>query len=393
MKTPLAWKNLTSSMSKCALAATGVGFAVVLMFMQLGFQKALIDNNVQVLMLFDSRVANLAVVSRARYNVSTEQRFSRRQLEYVESWPGISGSCAVSIERGASRVQVAGYAAKPIRVIAIELGAPEFFARPGLHAQLLEADSRDSAIVDTRSKSFYRFGRSADQLQQQWIELNERVIPVQDTFRLGTDFGNDGTLLMSERVHANYFPYRNPFGKANDVVDIGFLHADTDDLSELRGLAKQIETSSSKVIKVIPTVDLIQEEKDFWAKQTPVGKIFLIGLVMGLFVGAIICYQIQFTDITDHMPEFATLKAMGYGPWYFWSLILWQSFYLACLGFVPGIALAQGLYLVLGQVSGLIMGMDLWQVLQVFSLTLIMCAFSGALAIRKLFNADPANLF
>ncbi len=63
---------------------------------------------------------------------------------------------------------------------------------------------------------------------------------------------------------------------------------------------------------------------------------------MGLIVGAIICYQIQFTDISEHMPEFATLKAMGYRPSYFWSFILWQSIYLACLGFLPALSLRLG---------------------------------------------------
>ena len=114
---------------------------------------------------------------------------------------------------------------------------------------------------------------------------------------------------------------------------------------------------------------------------------------MGLVVGAIICYQIQFTDITDHMPEFATLKAMGYGPRYFWGVILCQSLYLACLGFVPGMAVSAGLYWVLSQSSGLLMMMTLPRILLVWCLTVVMCIISGALAIRKLFGTDPASLF
>ena len=141
------------------------------------------------------------------------------------------------------------------------------------------------------------------------------------------------------------------------------------------------------------TAGLIEAEKRFWDRQTPIGRIFLIGTIMGLVVGAIICYQIQFTDITDNMPEFATLKAMGYGPSYFWGVILSQSFYLACLGFLPGLLIAQALYMMLSTWSGLIMEMSLLRIVTVFLLTLLMCATSGALAIRKLFRADPASLF
>ena len=144
---------------------------------------------------------------------------------------------------------------------------------------------------------------------------------------------------------------------------------------------------------VMTTEALIDREKAFWASATPIGKIFTIGTLMGLIVGAIICYQIQFTDIADHMSEFATLKAMGYSPGYFWRLVLSQSFYLAVLGFIPGIFVALGLYQVLAQYSGLIMMMTWQRVASVFILTLVMCSISGILAIRKLFSSDPASLF
>lgn len=393
MRTPLAWKNLTSNWSKCALAATGVGFAVFLMFMQIGFQRALIDNNVRVMTLFNPNVANLAVSSKARYNVSTEQRFSRKLFELASAFPGIEEACTVSMERGTARVKVEGRPTKPVRVVAIELCNPEFFADAELYQQLSDADSNGAAIVDSRSKSFYHFASTPEELQQQWVELNSKEIPLVGKFSLGTDFGNDGTLLMSERIHGKYFPWRNPFGQARDVVDIGFLRASTNDPEELASIAAQIEALAPSQIQVKPTAVMIQDEKRFWERQTPVGKIFLIGTIMGLLVGAIICYQIQFTDITEHMPEFATLKAMGYSPGYFWSLILCQSFYLACLGFVPGMVCAIGMYQLLSHYSGLIMEMDLIRIAVVFGLTLLMCVVSGALAIRKLFGADPASLF
>ncbi|MFK7734616.1 MAG: FtsX-like permease family protein [Pirellulaceae bacterium] len=393
MRTPLAWKNLTSSWAKCALAATGVGFAVVLMFMQIGFQRALIDNNVRVMTLLDPSVANLAIMSRARYNVSTEQRFPRSLLEQAIAHPAIRQGCVLSMERGTARVTVENWTGKPIRVLALEMGKPEFLADAGLYSRLNAADSKDGVLLDTRSKRFYGFASELTELGEQWIELNGKRVLVEERFDLGTDFGNDGTLLMSERMHSEYFPYRNLRGRPTDVVDIGFLELDPAAGLSPQQVAKQIEALSPNEIMVQPTLGLIAKEKRFWELQTPVGKIFLIGTIMGLLVGAIICYQIQFTDITEHMPEFATLKAMGYGPMYFWSLVLSQSFYLACLGFVPGIAVAQTLYFVLSESSGLIMEMDVTRIVSVWVLTLVMCAVSGALAIRKLFNADPASLF
>ena len=387
MQTPLAWKNLTSSPSKCLLAATGVGFAVILMFMQIGFRNALLDSNVQIFRLFS---ADLVVISRARYNVSTEQRFSRHLLEQATAQRGIAASCAVYAERGTASIKVEGKRARPIRVIAMQL-ARDFFDDPALFDQLSAADKENAALVDRRSKSEYGFDKTPEALRQQHIELNKKAISVVDQFTLGTDFAHDGTILVSERMLPSYFPWRSRSGSPLDVIDIGLLRAEPG--ADLLALRKQIQNLAPDQIQVYLTRDLINQELRFWSRSTPVGVIFGIGTIMGLVVGAIICYQIQFTDITEHMPEFATLKAMGYRPLYFWSLILCQSLYLACLGFIPGLLVSWGLYALLAEFSGLVMRMTWDRILLVWLLTLSMCIVSGVLAIRNLFRADPASLF
>ncbi len=393
MTTPLAWKNLTSSFRKCALAATGVGFAVVLMFMQIGFRNALVENNVQIFSLFDTEFANLTMVSKARYNISTEQRFPRKLLEQAASVPGVEATCSVSVERGTAKVMIEGHTPRPLRVIGIQLDNPAFFREKQLFTKLQEADRQQAALVDTRSKPSYGFAETVAELLAQRIELNERELAVVEQFPLGTDFANDGTLLMSERLHGRYFPWRSGTSNPADVVDIGLLHANVDSADNLNRIAASIQQFAPLAIEVKPTEYFKNRERFFWANKTPIGKIFLIGTIMGLVVGAIICYQIQFTDISQHMPEFATLKAMGYGPAYFWSVILCQSFYLACLGFLPGIIVSKCLYDLLAESSGLIMTMDWWTIGYVWLLTLVMCITSGVLAIRKLFSTDPASLF
>lgn len=393
MRTPLAWKNLTSSLSKCLLASVGVGFAVVLMFMQIGFRNALIDNNVQLFTLFNPRIANLTMISQARYNISTEQRFPRALLEQAASLPGVMAVCSVSVERATARVMVAGHVPRPLRVIGVELQQPAFFSDQRLFTRLQAADSQQGALVDTRSKSAYGFASRPAELQRQAVELNDRSLPIVGQFTLGTDFANDGSLLMSARLLDRYFPWRSPGGDPADVVDLGLLQVEASSAAELERVAAQIERIAPEAIDVRPTSYFEAREKNFWASKTPIGKIFLIGTIMGLVVGAIICFQIQFTDISEHMPEFATLKAMGYGPTYFWSVILSQSFYLACLGFIPGLLVAQGMYWLLAWGSGLVMSMTWDRIALVWLLTLAMCSFSGVLAIRKLFRSDPASLF
>jgi putative ABC transport system permease protein len=51
------------------------------------------------------------------------------------------------------------------------------------------------------------------------------------------------------------------------------------------------------------------------------------------------------------------------------------------------------MYVVLRGATGLLMELTPMRALIVFTLTLFMCVVSGAIAIRKLQAADPANLF
>ena len=58
---------------------------------------------------------------------------------------------------------------------------------------------------------------------------------------------------------------------------------------------------------------------------------------MGFVVGAIIVYQILFADVSDHLAEYATLKAMGYTNRYLFGVVLQEAIILAVLGFLPGL--------------------------------------------------------
>jgi putative ABC transport system permease protein len=135
------------------------------------------------------------------------------------------------------------------------------------------------------------------------------------------------------------------------------------------------------------------EEIRFWDESTPIGTIFLAGKIIGFIVGMVICYQVIYSDIADHMAEFATLKAMGYTTRYFILLILTEAVLLAVIGFLPGSAVSAGLYSWLSGKTGLLMVMTLSGLLFVFFTTVAMCVASGMLAVRKLLSADPANLF
>jgi putative ABC transport system permease protein len=104
-------------------------------------------------------------------------------------------------------------------------------------------------------------------------------------------------------------------------------------------------------------------------------------------------YQILFTDIVNHRYEFATLKAMGYKQSYFVRLVFATAFFLAVLGFIPGLVLSISLYHLAESQMFMPMPMTVGKAVNVFFFILSMCFIAGFLAIRKLKDANPADMF
>ena len=388
MRTPLAWLNTTSSFPKLLLASSGIGFAVVLMFMQIGFLNGLFDSTVQILRLLD---ADLVIMSPARYTVPSEQRFNFGLLQRARAATGVASVHPLYIDRSMSEIRVIGHVSRSIRAIGVPLES-DVFLDPAMNAKCRMLSSVHFALVDRKSKEKYGFEKSdLQKLRVQEAELSGRKVELKEWVQIGTDFVYDGSLILSDRGVEHFFPFRNGTKPPLAAVDLGLVKVV--DGADTVLVQEELQSILGDAVRVYDRESLIRREIGFWATSTPIGIIFSIGTVMGLFVGVIICYQILFTDIHDHLAEFATLKAMGYGPYYFLRFVMLQSFYLSFFGFLPGWLISWLLYIWLADLTGLVMMLTVYRVLLVFCLTFLMCTISGALAVRKLWAADPATLF
>ena len=137
----------------------------------------------------------------------------------------------------------------------------------------------------------------------------------------------------------------------------------------------------------------IQNEKDYWAVRTPIGFVIGASMAVAIFVGAVIVYQILYTDVSDHIPEYATLKAIGFSDGFFVWTIVQESIILSVMGFVPGALLAAVLYKLTRDIGNMPTQMSATSLVVVFALTVSMCVVAGLLATRKLRNANPADIF
>ena len=114
---------------------------------------------------------------------------------------------------------------------------------------------------------------------------------------------------------------------------------------------------------------------------------------MGFIVGVIVVYQVLYSDVAEHLPEYATLKAMGYSDQALLRVVLQEALILAVLGFIPGCFASVGVYQLLSNLTRIPLTLRPDVALQVFVLTIVMCSLAGGIAIRKLQTADPADIF
>ncbi len=392
-KTSLAWKNLTHDWRRLIVALAGIAFAVLLMFTQVGFQNALFDSQVKII---DDLQGDIFLTSKAKYTLAAEKRFSITRLHQARSYPGVRGAYPLYTELTTSVLKdlAQGGHGKdyPIRSIGFYLEDPIFKSRE-INVQRFKLRVPATALIDVHSrKSKFPFPmQDPVALARNPVELARKKIALVGTFRLGTDFAHDGNLIMSAQNFGRYFPQHQRFGDPLGVVDMGIVHVDP--AQDVDAICRGLKNLLGRDIWVHTRQQFRDHEVQFWDKSTPIGVIFNAGKIIGFIVGMVICYQVIYADIADHMPEFATLKAMGYTHEFFIRLIVTEALLLSLIGFIPGVIASRGLYFFLTRSTGLLMKMTAESMLLVLLLTMAMCIASGLLAVRKLLKADPASLF
>jgi putative ABC transport system permease protein len=383
MQTPLAWHNLTHDLKRLGLAVGGIGFAVLLMFMQLGFRGALFDSTLALPKRFD---ADIILINPQRYTLTVYQKIPRKYLQLLESLPAVASAEALYLENIRSFwKRDERPAGPPIRVLAFNPNEAPLDI-PEIKAQTKLLEQADSVLLDRKSKTDFQGVDVGD-----YVELNGRRVKIVGTYELGTDFADDGTIVCNDRTFQKaFFPHLEG-EQGLEAIDVGLVKVkEGTSIDEARTAIDDLLPPDALVMT---KPQFLEFEHRYWSTSTPIGYVFLLGTIMGFLVGMIICYQILFSDIADHLKEFATLKAMGYRPRFFIGVVLQESILLSVFGFGPGLAISVLLYEVVHMATGLVMQIDMSRIVLVAVLTTVMCIVSGCLTMRQVLTADPAELF
>lgn len=380
---PIGWLQLMNNKTRLLAAVGGVTFANVLIFMQLGFMNALFETSVFSHRSFD---ADIVLVSSDFRALREANPLPRSRMFQALAVPGVQSATPVYMGTRFWTDTSTGDTTN-FRVTGVDPDAVVFVDKT-LSKQIRSLRTADTAIVDRRTRDFNQSieamltaGKSFE------VEIGGRTISLLSMFEQGASFDVDGSLIVSDQTFLRLFPQRSP-----GTPTLVLLKIKVPESADM--IAKQLNASLPEGdVRAFTKEGFVAAEQNYQATQTPIGFVFSFGVAIGIVVGLVIVYQVLSTDVQDHLSEYATFKAIGYPPSFFFSVVLEEALSLAALGFVPGLLICLALYQLAAAKTGLPIAMPWTRPVFVFILTCLMCTVSGMIATRRLNAADPAELF
>jgi putative ABC transport system permease protein len=378
----LGWLQLKSQKLRALVALAGVCFAVTLILTWLGFESALYDSSTR---YHEELAYDVVLVNPEMSFIADPRSFSSRRLYQALALEQVASVSSVYLGLALWK-NPDTHDTRPIFVVGFD-PAEDVFQMAAVRERRDEIRLADHVLYDRASRP--EFGNTAavfESGERVRVEVNHREVQLAGLFDLGTSFGIDGSLITSDTNFLRLFPQRE-----RGLIDLGLVRlAPGADPERVRDALRR-ELAGD--VLVLTKRDFIRREHRHWASATPIGYVFGFGVIIGFVVGAIIVYQILFADVSDHLAEYATLKAMGYSNRAVSSVVIEQALLLAVLGFVPGVALSLLIYRSAAQATMLPLQATPERLLAVLGLTMLMCCISGLLALRKVRAADPAEVF
>lgn len=378
----LAWLQLTYRKTRVLVFLACIVFAVFLMLMQLGLLDSLYESATAV---HRNLKGDLVLIHRRSLALYYLEEFPRQRLYQAMNFSDIESFSYLYVTFGKWNSQDVSFV-RNIYVFGVNPNRISFDLED-VNAKIDKLHEDNTFLFDKYSRPF--FGNVLEELSKNLVmeaELNNQRIKIVGLFGLGPSLESDGSLITSESSFLRvFYPLFN-----QDNVHIGLLSLKPG--SNIERVKKILKENLPEDIKILTHQEFIDFEKHFWTTNRAVGFIFWQGAVMGFVIGTVFIYQILYVDISEHLHEYAILKARGYRTRYFWGVVFQESLFLSTLGYAPGILLSSLIYSLTRSITIVPIYMTLSRAVLVFCLTVTMSFFAGTIAIRKLREVDPIDL-
>ena len=378
---PIGWLQLTHNRTRFAAALAGVAFANVLVFVQLGIMNSM---GAATLRPYEFFQADLMISAGDANSLSDGGNVARQWLLQAMADPDVTDGMGLFIanvpwDRGEKDISLTTFGVDP--------GKPGFLAAQ-IAGELNLLQVNDAALLDRLARGLAKDQAAAIRPQSPLsFETQGRTITAYATFAGGGGFGGDGYMLVSDQTFLSLFPARRSAAPDHILLKLRPGAQPAAVVARLKALI------SDPSLRIRTYDQAAQEDLRYQQTRRPTGIIFGFGVLIGVLVGLVIVYQVLSTDVADHLREYATFKAMGFGPLFFLGIVFEEALVLGIMGFIPGLIVGTTILTVMGKITTLPLAMTPSMALVVFLGTVVFSALSGAIATRRLAAADPADLF
>lgn len=376
MRTPLAALNLWHEKVRTLVALAGVAFAAVLILLQLGFYGSV---QLTATRIYDALEFDLLLVSPRYAHLANAGTLPRGRLTDALADPDVATARPLYLGYSLWKNAVSGRR-RGILVMGVD-PRDTGFSLPELNPPPSDLALEGRVLMDSRSRP--EFGERTTGLQ---TELGRTRVELAGEFTLGTGFAADGAVLAGEQTFAALFPQR-----PREAISLGLIKLAAG--ADVEGVAERLRSKMPIDVRVVTRREMAASEREHWLRTTSVGIIFGLGAAVALLVGAAIVYQVLASDVANRLPEFATLKAMGYGSGRLTSIVLGQAIIIAVVGYLPGLGASIVLYDATSRLASIPMDLPPSRIAWVLAACVAMCSAAGMISLRKVQIADPAELF
>ena len=377
---PFALQLIFHKKSRTAVASAGIGFAILVMFVQLGFYSAVLNTALAVSARFDAEI--MLISPRFAYLGATGTIPAGR-LYQAQARPEVTTTTPIFFRYADWRDPVNGANCR-LFAIGFPVSADSDISPlrlKGVSAQLKNLRPTNTLLLDEMTRS--KCGPVDPSGSTEVRNLSARVV---GGFKMGVGFLADGAMLMSDDSFSRFFgnhPLEEPH--------LGLVKlAPGSDVDEV---ADALRKSLPRDVRVVTQDELNALQTQHWVENTAVGNIFGMGTLAGFLVGVVVLFQILSTDIRNHLPLYATLRAMGYSKKRLTRYVLEQAWIYALLGFGPALFVSLFVFPLIQGATNLPIFITPALVVGILFMSLAMCSASALVSARRLHRADPAELF
>jgi putative ABC transport system permease protein len=375
-KVSIARSMIFSNKKRLAISLGAIAFTVLIMFMEMGFFNGINDSQSYLATLFNG---DLVMMDHDSVHLNKYNKMDIIHLHQTLAFEEVDE--VIPIYKG--NVGMKNMETELSKIIFVLAFPPDSapFKFPNFHLVKDVLKKQGRILFDKKSRKIY------GKLEVgQDVEIKKTLYHIGGFIELGPNFSNDGTILMSD---ASWLKGRWHRGK--DLIAYGLIRARPG--TDIDALKKKIVSQITKDIIVLTPEELRRREVRYTIKAVPLGAVFGIGMIVGFTIGVIICYQILYNEIVDHMPQYATLQAMGFSDHFLKRTVVVEAVWLSILGFIPGLFGTFFIYCLIEFYTGIHMFLTPGRIVLILAITITMCVFAGLIAVKRVITADPAELY